>query len=95
MKLRQDSPILTAEAGGLDRKLERGWGERVSLGEAQLEMQLDSTGKVVKVFGQDVTRGRGAIACWRGPVCWDCFAYLFFFFFYFFFSFILFLVKSM
>lgn len=65
----------------------------MSLGEAQLKMQLDSTGKVVKVFGQDVTRGRGATARWRGPVCWDCFAYLFlssFFFLLFFFPFFFF-----
>lgn len=34
---------------------ERGWGERVSLGKAQLKMQCDSTCKVVKMFGQDVT----------------------------------------
>lgn len=34
---------------------ERGWGERVSLGKAQLKMQFDSTCKVVKMFGQDVT----------------------------------------
>lgn len=34
---------------------ERGWGERVSLGKAQLKMQFDSTCEVLKMFGQDVT----------------------------------------
>jgi len=34
---------------------ERGWGEGVSLGKAQLTMQLDSTCEAAEVFGQDVT----------------------------------------
>lgn len=34
---------------------ERGWGERVSLGKAQLKMQFDSSCEVAKMFGQDVT----------------------------------------
>lgn len=52
-KMRLTSIVYGGRRSGSET--ERGWGEHVSLGKAQLKMQFDSTCEVVKMFGQDVT----------------------------------------
>lgn len=55
VKLQRDLTNIGSGGRRAGSETERGRGERVSLGKAQLKMQFDSSCEVVKMFGQDVT----------------------------------------